>query len=325
MKVLVTGGLGYIGSHTVVELINARHDVVILDDLSNSFESALDSIVTLTSVKPAFYQGSIKHSLILHTIFEQESIEAVLHFAAFKSVNESVLEPLKYLDNNVAGTITLLAVMKKFNVSTFIFSSSATVYGDHNTPPFHEELPLDYNHAYGQSKVLVEQILASLKTELNYVSLRYFNPVGAHPSGILQERSKTAPTNLMPIINEVASGKRKAVHIYGSDYPTPDGTAIRDFIHVVDVARAHVSALAYIIESSNSIIVNIGTGHGYSVKEIIEAYEKENGVSIPTVLSPRRKGDIPASYADVHKSQKTLGFTTKFNLKDMVIDSYKSR
>lgn len=320
--VLITGGLGFIGSHTVVECIQEGFQVIIIDDCSNASVQVLDAIETITSVRPMFYQGSVLDRERLDSIFSNHSISGVIHFAAFKSVNESVKEPLKYYENNVVGTISLLQTMQHHSVNRFIFSSSATVYSSLNQPPFTEAMTMDSTHAYGLSKIIIEQMLTSMSPELTSIRLRYFNPVGAHPSYLIGENPKDTPNNLFPIINRVAIGQREELLIYGSDYPTKDGTAERDYIHVMDVARAHVLALKKLDSMKGSIAINIGTGQATSVMEVVNQYQKVNGIKVKSNLSARREGDVAVSYANVDKALQVLGFETKLTMTEMVRDSY---
>jgi len=321
--VLITGGLGFIGSHTVVECLQAGYEVVIVDDLSNSRENVLSSIESMTSIKPTFYQGNILDEGLLNRICSNHSIDAVIHFAAFKAVNESVREPLKYLTNNVTGTMTLLQVMKQHHINQLVFSSSATVYDSSQTPPFHESMRLGSTHAYGQSKIMVEEVLSLLQMELNSIALRYFNPVGAHPTGILGESPLDQPNNLMPLLNQVATGQRKKLEVFGSDYPSTDGTPERDYVHVVDVARAHVLALRKLDDFQGFEAVNIGTGKPMSVLGLIQTYERVNQVKIPYSMTTRREGDVASSFASIEKAKVFLSYSPSMSHEAMCQHAYQ--
>lgn len=308
-------GLGFIGSHTSVLCIEVGYEVVIIDDLSNSNSNVLNAIELITGKKPTFFQGSILDKVFLNDVFKQANPEAVIHFAAFKAVNESVNYPLKYYQNNVVGSLTLFEVMMEHNVNSLIFSSSATVYRPDQDVPFKETMERGSSHAYGQSKIIVENILETLTKSINTVALRYFNPVGAHPSGLIGESPNDIPNNLFPIINQVATGIRPSMEIYGTDYPTKDGSAERDFIHVMDVARAHVMALKKIHSFSGYEAINIGTGKPHSVLEVVNRYQEINNIKLKTNISSRRAGDIAVSYADVQKARDLLGFSSKYSIK----------
>ena len=321
--ILITGGLGFIGSHTVVECIEAKKNVIILDDCSNSSEDVLDRIEQITNVRPLFVKGSILDENLLNDLFTTHQIDGVIHFAAFKAVNESVSEPLKYFHNNVTGTLTLLKAMEAHHVRKLVFSSSATVYDPSQTPPFKEDMKLSSTHAYGQSKIIVEDVLRIMSSKLNSLALRYFNPVGAHPSGLIGESPKDTPNNLMPLINQVAMGLRPQLQVFGSDYPTKDGTPERDYVHVVDVARAHVRAIEYLSSFQGFDAINIGTGQAVSVQSLIHTYERVNQVTIPHVMADRREGDIAKSVADVEKARNILRFESAFNVEEMCKDAYQ--
>ena len=325
MRILVTGGTGFIGSHTVVELLNQDHEVKIVDNLSNSDESVLYSIYKITGKKPLFYKGDILNWKILDEIFKQHAIDSVIHFAGLKAVGESVENPLLYYHNNVTGTINLLKVMKAYNVKNIVFSSSATVYGQDNPPPFTEAMPRSAINPYGQSKVMIEHILEDLcnsDEEWKAILLRYFNPVGAHPSGLIGEDPKGVPNNLMPYITRVAAGRMEKLKIYGNDYDTKDGTGVRDYIHVMDLAKGHLKALTKLHEIETYEAYNLGTGKGYSVLEMVETFEKMNNVSVPYEIVERREGDLPLVYADVSKAEEELGHNTSYRLEQMVRDSW---
>ena len=296
MAILVTGGAGYIGSHTVVELQNAGYDVVVLDNLSNASEKALDRVSKITGKPVKFYKADILDRDALNDIFDKETIESCIHFAGLKAVGESVVKPWEYYENNIAGTLTLVDVMRKNNVKNIIFSSSATVYGDPAQIPITEECPKGQcTNPYGWTKSMLEQVLTDIQKadpEWNVMLLRYFNPIGAHKSGTIGENPNGIPNNLMPYITQVAVGKLKELGVFGNDYDTPDGTGVRDYIHVVDLAKGHVKALKKIEENPGLAIYNLGTGKGYSVLDIVKNFEAATGVKIPYVIKPRRAGDI---------------------------------
>jgi UDP-glucose 4-epimerase len=320
--VLITGGIGFIGSHATVECLEAGYDVIIIDDLSNATLDVLIRIETITSKKPTFYEGSILDSVLLGSIFKKHLIDAVIHFAAFKAVNESVIDPWKYLHNNVEGTFSMLSVMKQHQIKKMVFSSSATVYDDDQAPPFDETMRLGSKHAYGQSKIMVESMLSLLQEDLDSISLRYFNPVGAHPSGLIGESPVNQPNNLMPLINQVALGKRDKLEVYGSDYPTSDGTPERDYVHVVDVAKAHVLALQKLSSFQGAEVVNIGTGVPLTVMELIKSYEQVNNVKIPFEFTTRRLGDAASSYASIAKAKQFLNYAPTMSKEQMCKHAY---
>lgn len=331
MKILVTGGLGYIGSHTVVELLQKNHEVIILDNLYNSSLDILSKINQITGKTPVFYEGDISDAHLIHHIFsENGKIDCCIHFAGFKVVNESLEKPLEYYSNNISGTIILLKELGEHNCKNFIFSSSASIYGDAARVPVSEKTPKgECSNPYAWSKSFVEQILFDLyqsdKT-WNIVTLRYFNPVGSHPSYLIGEVHKSMPTNLMPYVTLAALGKRDKLSIFGSDYPTKDGTGVRDFIHVVDLAKGHVAALKLFNNqkiSPDFRIYNLGTGKGHSVLEIVQTFERVNNVKVPYKLAARRPADIAVSYADVDKVYTELGWKSELNLDDMCRDSYQ--
>lgn len=326
MAILVTGGAGYIGSHTTVELLAAGYEVIILDDFSNSSPKVLDRLKTITGKNIAFYEGSILNKPFLNKIFKENDIEAVIHFAAFKAVGESVKEPLKYYHNNIAGTISLLEVMTENKVKNIVFSSSATVYGMNNISPLTEDMPTSATNPYGYTKVMMEQILndvAFADKEWSVTNLRYFNPIGAHESGLIGEAPNGVPNNIMPYITQVAVGKLQELSIFGDDYDTPDGTGVRDYIHVVDLAKGHVLALKDNLATTGSHVYNLGAGKGYSVLDLVKTFEKENGVTIPYTIKPRRAGDIATCYANSNKAKEVLGWTVQKTLADMVRDSWR--
>ena len=326
MAILVTGGAGYIGSHTTVELLAAGYEVIILDDFSNSSPKVLDRLKTITGKNIAFYEGSILNKPFLNKIFKENNIEAVIHFAAFKAVGESVKDPLKYYHNNITGTISLLEVMAENKVKNIVFSSSATVYGMNNISPLTEDMPTSATNPYGYTKVMMEQILndvAFADKEWSVTNLRYFNPIGAHESGLIGEAPNGVPNNIMPYITQVAVGKLQELSIFGDDYDTPDGTGVRDYIHVVDLAKGHVLALKDNLATIGSHVYNLGAGKGYSVLDLVKTFEKENNVTIPYTIKPRRAGDIATCYANSNKAKEVLGWTVQKTLADMVRDSWR--
>ena len=327
MAILVTGGAGYIGSHTVVELQNAGYDVVVLDNLSNASEKALDRVSKITGKPVKFYKADILDRDALNDIFDKETIESCIHFAGLKAVGESVVKPWEYYENNIAGTLTLVDVMRKHNVKNIIFSSSATVYGDPAQIPITEECPKGQcTNPYGWTKSMLEQVLTDIQKadpEWNVMLLRYFNPIGAHKSGTIGENPNGIPNNLMPYITQVAVGKLKELGVFGNDYDTPDGTGVRDYIHVVDLAKGHVKALKKIEENPGLAIYNLGTGKGYSVLDVIHAFEKACGVKIPYVIKPRRAGDIATCYCDASKAEKELGWKAENGIREMCEDSWR--
>lgn len=327
MAILVTGGAGYIGSHTVVELQNAGYDVVVLDNLSNASEKALDRVSKITGKPVKFYKADILDRDALNDIFDKETIESCIHFAGLKAVGESVVKPWEYYENNIAGTLTLVDVMRKNNVKNIIFSSSATVYGDPAQIPITEECPKGQcTNPYGWTKSMLEQVLTDIQKadpEWNVMLLRYFNPIGAHKSGTIGENPNGIPNNLMPYITQVAVGKLKELGVFGNDYDTPDGTGVRDYIHVVDLAKGHVKALKKIGENPGLAIYNLGTGKGYSVLDIVKNFEAATGVKIPYVIKPRRAGDIATCYCDASKTEKELGWKAENGIREMCEDSWR--
>lgn len=327
MAILVTGGAGYIGSHTCIELINAGYDVVVLDNLCNSSEKSLERVAQITGKKVPFYKVDILDREGMNEIFEKESIESVIHFAGLKAVGESVSKPLEYYHNNITGTLLLCDVMRSHNVKNIIFSSSATVYGDPAFIPITEDCPKGkITNPYGQTKSMLEQILTDLHVadpEWNVVLLRYFNPIGAHESGLIGEDPKGIPNNLLPYIAQVAVGKLSCLGVFGDDYDTPDGTGVRDYIHVVDLAKGHVKALKKIEDKSGVSIYNLGTGNGYSVLQVVKAFEKACGKTIPYVIKPRRPGDIATCYADASKAKAELGWEAEYGIERMCADSWR--
>ncbi|MGI6007955.1 MAG: UDP-glucose 4-epimerase GalE [Ruminococcus sp.] len=327
MRILVTGGAGYIGSHTCVELLNNGYDVVILDNLYNSSETAVERIGKITGKEPVFYRGDLLDREFVETVFEKESIDAVIHFAGLKAVGESVAKPLEYYHNNITGTLILCDVMRNHGCKNIVFSSSATVYGDPAFVPITEECPKGkITNPYGQTKSMLEQILTDLHTgdsQWNVMLLRYFNPIGAHPSGLIGEDPKGIPNNLVPYIAQVAVGKLKCLGVFGNDYDTPDGTGVRDYIHVVDLACGHVKALEKLEKARGVFIYNLGTGKGYSVLDVVKAYEKACGKEIPYEIKDRRPGDIAACYADPSKAEKELGWKARYGIEEMCADSWR--
>lgn len=326
MAILVTGGAGYIGTHTVVELLNAGQEVVIVDNLSNSSVEALARVRTITGKDVTFYQGDILNKALLQKVFADHSIESVIHFAGLKAVGESVAKPLKYYENNVTGTIILCQVMAEHKVKNLVFSSSATVYGDPASLPIKEDFPTGATNPYGQSKLMVEHILADLyqsDNSWNIARLRYFNPVGAHESGLIGEDPNDIPNNLMPFIAQVAVGKREQLSVFGDDYNTPDGTGVRDYIHVVDLAVGHLQALKKLQTKPGLVTYNLGTGIGYSVLDMVKAFEKACGKAIAYQISPRRPGDIAACYADPSFAAAQLDWRATHSVEDMASSSWK--
>ena len=326
MAVLITGGTGYIGSHTVVELINAGYTPIILDNLSNSSITVLDKIETITGVKPRFYQVDLQNISDVEDVFEKEQIESVIHFAALKAVGESVAMPLSYYSNNLTGTLNLLQVMKKYNVKDFVFSSSATVYGNPATNPILEDFPLQTTNPYGATKLMVEDMLRDIckaEPEFNVAILRYFNPVGAHKSGLIGESPNGIPNNLMPYITKVAIKELEALNVFGDDYDTHDGTGVRDYIHVIDLANGHLKALEKLAQKPGLVTYNLGTGNGYSVLDLVKAFEKASGVEIPYKIATRRPGDIATCYANALKAQQELGWNANYGIDEMCEDSWR--
>lgn len=327
MSILVTGGAGYIGSHTVVELLNAGMDVVVIDNLVNSSEESLRRVEKITGKQVKFYKGDIADRQLLDTIFDNEDIESCIHFAGLKAVGESVAKPLEYYDNNIGGSLVLFKAMREHGVRNIIFSSSATVYGNPAFVPITEECPKgEITNPYGRTKGMLEQILTDIQAadnEWNVILLRYFNPIGAHESGMIGENPNGIPNNLMPYITQVAVGKLPRLGVFGSDYDTPDGTCIRDYIHVVDLADGHVKAVAKLRENPGLKIYNLGTGKGSSVLDVIHTFEEATGVKIPYDMKPRRAGDVPVNYCDASKAETELGWVAKKNLYDMCADSWR--
>jgi UDP-glucose 4-epimerase len=326
MKILVTGGAGYIGSHTDLELIKAGYDLVVVDNLSNSCIEALRRVEKLAGKPIPFYEADILNKDALREIFHKEKIDAVIHFAGLKAVGESCRIPLQYFRNNLSGTITLLEVMQEFDVKKLVFSSSATVYGDPATVPITEDFPLSATNPYGRSKLMIEEMLRDLyrsDATWNIAILRYFNPIGAHESGEIGEDPNGIPNNLVPYVAKVAAGVLEKINVFGNDYDTPDGTGIRDYIHVVDLAIGHIKAIEKLKEKPGLVTYNLGTGRGYSVFEVIRNYEKACGKTLPYVITDRRPGDIAVSYADPSKAYRELGWKAERGIEKMCEDSYR--
>ncbi len=326
MKILVTGGLGFIGSHTVVELLEEDYEVVVVDDLSNSSIEVVDSIKEITGKEIKFYEADVCDLDALEKIFSEQKIDAVMHFAGYKAVGESVREPIMYYENNLVSTLHLCKKMLEHDCNKFIFSSSATVYGDPEVLPITEDCKVGgTTNPYGTTKLMIERILADIHVahpEFTAIILRYFNPIGAHKSGLIGERPNGIPNNLMPYIVRVASGELEILSVFGDDYDTPDGTGVRDYIHVVDLAKGHLSALKKAIKDEGLFYYNLGTGKGYSVLDLVKNFEKVNKVKVPYKIVDRRPGDIAACYADPSKALKELGWKAELGLEDMMRDSY---
>ncbi len=327
MKILVTGGAGYIGSHTCVELLNAGYEVVILDNLYNSSKKAVDRIEEITGKKVTFYENDMLDADAMESLFSKEKIDCVIHFAGLKAVGESVAKPLEYYKNNIQGTLCIVEAMRNHGCKNIIFSSSATVYGDPAFVPITEECPKGTpTNPYGWTKSMLEQILTDLHTadeEWNIILLRYFNPIGAHKSGLIGEDPKGIPNNLLPYVAQVAIGKLECVGVFGDDYDTPDGTGVRDYIHVVDLALGHVKAIDKIKEKPGVKIYNLGTGNGYSVLDVIKAFSKACGHEVPYQIKPRRAGDIATCYSDASLAKKELGWEAQYGIEEMCADSWK--
>ncbi len=327
MAIFVTGGSGYIGSHTVVELQNAGYDVIVCDNLSNSSKKSLERVKQITGKEVPFYEADIRDRDAMNAIFDKEKIDAVIHFAGLKAVGESVAKPWEYYDNNINGTLVLVDVMRQHGVKNMIFSSSATVYGDPAFIPITEECPKGQcTNPYGWTKSMLEQILTDIQKadqEWNIVLLRYFNPIGAHKSGLIGENPNGKPNNLMPYVTQVACGKREKLGIFGNDYDTPDGTGVRDYIHVVDLALGHVKALKKIEEKAGLKLYNLGTGIGYSVLDIVKNFEDATGVPVPYEIQPRRPGDIATSYSSAALAEKELGWVAQNGIREMCEDAWR--
>ncbi|MFJ1626567.1 UDP-glucose 4-epimerase GalE [Marinilactibacillus psychrotolerans] len=325
MTILVTGGAGYIGSHTVIELLNEGREVVIVDDYSNSKPEVLNRIKELSGKDFVFHEVDITDKDALKEVFKQHDLEAVIHFAGYKAVGESVAKPLMYYRNNLNGTIALMELMNEFDVKNMVFSSSATVYGMNNEAPFTEDMPLSTTNPYGTTKLFIEQFIqdqVAADPSWSAALLRYFNPIGAHESGRIGEDPNDIPNNLMPYITQVAVGKLEKLSVYGDDYDTPDGTGVRDYIHVVDLAKGHIKALESVLETRGVEAYNLGTGVGYSVLDVVKAFEAANNVEIPYQIVDRRPGDIGTSYADATKAHKVLEWAAELGIEDMCRDSW---
>ncbi|MEF1282879.1 UDP-glucose 4-epimerase GalE [Vibrio sp. M250220] len=326
MNILVTGGMGYIGSHTCIQMIEAGMTPVIFDNLYNSKASVLDRIQDVTGVRPMFIEGDIRDKALLVDVLKSNDIQAVIHFAGLKAVGESVAMPLEYYDNNVNGSLVLVAAMREANVKTLVFSSSATVYGDPASVPITEDFPTSATNPYGRSKLMVEECLSDFQKanpEWSITLLRYFNPVGSHPSGELGEDPQGIPNNLMPFVSQVAVGRREFLSVFGNDYPTKDGTGVRDYIHVMDLSDGHVAALDKVGQKSGLHIYNLGTGNGYSVIEMVKAFELASGKNVPYQIVARRPGDIAECWADPSKAIKELGWQAKRTLEEMTSDTWR--
>ena len=326
MKILLTGGIGYIGSHTLVELLENNYEVVVIDNFDNSKPEVIDAVKKITNKDFKFIEGDVCDKLFVEKVFTENKIDAVIHFAGYKAVGESVKEPLKYYRNNLDSTLTLLEVMKEHNCKKLVFSSSATVYGKPKALPIKEDFPLSTTNPYGTTKLIIEGILRDLyKSDPTWAIaiLRYFNPIGAHKSTLLGEDPNGIPNNLLPYINKVAVGELPYLNVYGNDYPTVDGTGVRDYIHVLDLANGHVLALNKLKTNPGYVIYNLGTGKGTSVLEIVDAYQKATGIHIPIEIKPRRDGDVAENYANCDKAVKELGFKAKYNVYDACLDGYK--
>lgn len=326
MKILVTGGTGFIGSHTAVQLIENKAEVVIVDNLCNSSTRSLDGIEAITGVRPVFYEADIRDKKAMDRIFEEHKIDAVIHFAGLKAVGESVQIPLEYYENNINGTLVLCQAMREHGCKTMVFSSSATVYGMNNTSPFKEDMPTSATNPYGWTKLMLEQILSDMAKadpEWSVVLLRYFNPIGAHPSGVIGENPNGIPNNLFPYIAQVAAGKLPCLSVFGNDYDTPDGTGVRDYIHVVDLANGHLKALEWAGRNKGVEVVNLGTGCGTSVLELVEAFEKASGVKVNYRIAPRRPGDIASCFADTEKAKVLLGWSAQYGIEEMCLHGWE--
>lgn len=326
MAILVTGGAGYIGGHTAVELLNRGEDIVIVDNFSNSKPEALDAIRKITGRGFAFYEADLLDADALDRIFSENEIESVIHFAGLKAVGESVRKPLEYYHNNITGTLVLCDRMRAHGIKRIVFSSSATVYGSPDYVPIDEGHPLSTTNPYGSTKLFLERILTDLTVsdpEWSVVLLRYFNPIGAHKSGLIGEDPNGIPNNLLPYVSQVAAGILEQINVFGDDYPTPDGTGVRDYIHVVDLAKGHLKAVDKARETAGVHIYNLGTGHGYSVLDIVHAFEKACGKTLPYRIAPRRPGDIAECYADPSKAERELGFKAEYGIQEMCEDSWR--
>ena len=326
MSVLVTGGAGYIGSHTVLELLEQEEDVIVIDNLSNSNKESLRRVKKITGADLIFYEEDLLNIEALRSIFDEHDIHSVIHFAGFKAVGESVEKPLAYYHNNITSTLNLCMVMREYSVKNLVFSSSATVYGDPHKVPITEDFPLSATNPYGRTKLFIEDILKDLfasDQSWNIALLRYFNPVGAHQSGLIGEDPNDIPNNLMPYISQVAVGKLEKLSVFGDDYPTHDGTGVRDYIHVVDLAKGHLKALEKLTSGPGLVVYNLGTGHGSSVLDMVKAFEKASGKSVPYEITDRRPGDIAACYADPSKAEQELGWKAERDIREMCEDTWR--
>jgi len=326
LKILVTGGAGYIGSHTCIELMNSGHEVVVIDNLCNSSFESLERVKEIVGHDVAFHKVDVRNKAALTRIFQQYTIDGVIHFAGLKAVGESVERPIEYYDTNVGGTFVLAEVMREFNCKNFVFSSSATVYGDPHTVPIREDFPLSATSPYGRSKLMIEEFLQDVfvaDDSWRIALLRYFNPMGAHRSGAIGEDPNEIPNNLIPYISQVAIGKLDKLSVFGGDYDTPDGTGVRDYIHVMDLAKAHVKALQVLINKPQVLTVNLGTGIGYSVLDMVKAFEKASGKKVPYQIVGRRSGDIASCYADPSYADKKLDWRAEYGLDDMCKDTWR--
>lgn len=326
MHILVTGGAGFLGSHACVALMAVGHEVTVIDDLSNSQREVFDRVEKISGKRPIFVEGDVRDRGLLREVFAQRPVDAVIHFAGLKAVGESVAQPLRYYDCNVGGAIALCEVMAEVGVKTLIFSSSATVYGDPASVPIREDFPRSATNPYGASKLMIEDILADLSksdSAWRIARLRYFNPVGAHESGLIGESPSGIPNNLMPFVAQVANGQRERLSVFGNDYPTPDGTGVRDYVHVMDLAEGHVAALDYLIKHPGLFSVNLGTGSGYSVLDMVRSFEQASGRPVPYSIMPRRSGDVAACYADPSLARNLLGWSAKRGIDEMCRDAWR--
>ena len=324
--ILITGGTGYIGSHTAVQLLEADYQVIMLDNLSNSKADVVQRVEKISEKKVSFIQGDIRDEQCLHQVFQNNPIDAVIHFAGLKAVGEGQSQPMRYYENNVSGSLSLFQAMQSFGVKTLLFSSSATVYGDDGVGKYHEQSALSPSNVYGQTKYMVEQILRDIQASdasWRVGILRYFNPVGAHPSGYIGEDPNGIPNNLMPYIAKVASGELTHLNVFGNDYPTPDGTGLRDYIHIQDLAAGHLQSLRYMLEKNTSITVNLGTGHPHSVLELVHAFEQVTEQSVPYQITQRRAGDVAICYADPSLAKTLMGWQAKYNIQQMCADTWR--
>lgn len=324
--ILITGGTGYIGSHACVALARAGREVLLLDNLSNSSAEVADRLAHICAARPTLITGDIRDGVLLDEVFARHPITAVMHFAGLKAVGESNQKPVEYYDNNVGGTLQLLAAMRRAGIKTLVFSSSATVYGDAASMPVREDFPRSATNPYGRSKLMIEDILADLQAaepHWRIARLRYFNPVGAHDSGLIGEAPQGTPNNLMPYVAQVAAGLRQSLNVWGGDWPTPDGTGVRDYIHVMDLAEGHVAALDYLERTGGMVTVNLGTGRGHSVLEMVRAFERASGRPVPYNVAPRRQGDIAQCWADTHLAKQLLGWQAKRDIDTMCVDAWR--